>query len=102
MFQGDVNAAEALIEQVMPGAGTISTFNVRLNAAPGGSTSYTFLIRRNNADTAVTCTITGSATSCADDVNSAGFLAGDLVSVRVAPSGGPSPRQMRWTARFTP
>jgi hypothetical protein len=101
-FDSNVDVAESAVDQAMPGAGTISSLYVRLSAAPGAGTSYAFFVRRNGVDTALTCTVSGTAMGCSDLVNSVAFSAGDLISVRSAPTSNPAARTMRWTATFAP
>jgi hypothetical protein len=73
---------------VMPIAGKIENLAVNIGTAPGGSKSWTFIIRKNGGDTGVTCLMTGggSNTSCADSTHIAEFSAGDLISLRIHPS----------------
>jgi hypothetical protein len=102
-----VNAStvEAEAQSPIPLGGTISKLYIRLNAAAGpGATSYTFTVRKNGADTGVTCTATGAATSCTDLTNNAVFVAGDLLSISVVPSAtDPTDHlDVRWAAVFTP
>lgn len=75
---------------------------MQLNGTPGSSDSYAFTVRRNGADTAVTCTVSGSASSCVDTSNSVAFAADDTISIKVTPTGTPSARRMGWTGKFVP
>lgn len=95
-------AQESQCEQTMPVAGTVSQFRIRLDLAPTGQ--YIFTVRKNGANTTVTCTITEASASnvCADLANSVSFDAGDRIAIQSAPSSTPGTRQMRWTAQFTP
>jgi hypothetical protein len=102
MFNAGVSATESETQQFMPVAGTISEFYVNLDGSPGSGNSYTFVVRKNGADTPVTCTISGTDTTGYDLTNSVDFDAGDLISVRVTPFSNPTARSMRWTAKFTP
>ena len=63
-------------------------------------TSWTFTVRKNAVDTAVTCTISGSDTYCTDTTNSAAFSATDLLSLSVVPSGVPVGAAVGWVANF--
>jgi hypothetical protein len=104
-FNSSLNATETLASVVFPVAGTLSNFDVRLDGAVGNAATrmYTFNIRINGVDVSMpTCQIIGTtATTCSDAVTSVTVNAGDLVSVRVVPSGTPTARAMRWTARFS-
>ena len=58
---------------VIPDAGTVSALRVVLTASPGNppAKSYTFTIRKDTGGgpvaTALTCTISGTSTSCSDN-----------------------------------
>lgn len=57
---------ENTVTNVVPVAGTFDDFRVLINTAPGGAASYVFTLRDNSQNTALTCTITGVATTCSD------------------------------------
>jgi hypothetical protein len=101
-FEGHADSSESIVEQSVPAAGSISRLFVKLTSGPGAGASYTFFVRKSGADTALACTISGTAATCSDLVNSVSFAAGDLLSVRVQPTGGPAGREMRWMAVFGP
>ena len=103
--QNDVS--EANVIQIMPSAGTLSHFYVRLNENPSskGTGSYTFTVRKNGVDTAVTCLIgTGGVDPLGltgkDIVNSVSYVEGDTISIKVTPTDNPTPVAMSWTARY--
>jgi hypothetical protein len=77
-------------------SGNLKNFAVALNVAPGGGTSYAFTVRVNGVDTAITCTISGAAKTCADSVDSAAISINDLVSIKSVPSGGPATTAAVW------
>ena len=100
----NVNANESAVDQVMTVAGLLSDLYVRLDGSPGGTSSYTFTVRKNGLDATLTCAISGASTSCSDTnpANSVSFSAGDLISVKSVPSAtNPTARSMRWTAKFS-
>ena len=102
---GIADATEAQVQQEMTVAGTLSQLRIRLSAAAGGgTTSYTFNVRRNGVNTGVTCTATGAATSCSDTTNSIAFSAGDRISIQAVPSATPPTDnlEVRWTAKYQP
>ena len=105
-YMGAFNAGRSR-EQVdvrlpIPADGTIANFYVTLSGAPGTGKSWTFVVQNGATDTDVTCTIQGSATSCTDVTNSATFLAGDQLSIRVTGLGNPTQRIAQWTGLFLP
>jgi hypothetical protein len=77
----------------MPNAGTVANLYVRINRAPEEG-QWEFTIMNGAAPTAVSCTIAEEQTECADTANSAVFAAGDLISIRSTPTGGP--HQIEW------
>jgi hypothetical protein len=102
VFSSNSNATEAAVNVVFPVAGILTNLDVRLDGTPGASRSYAFNVRIGGVDAGnPACTITGSSTSCADAVTSVAIPAGSLVSIRVVPSGTPTGRTMRWSARFS-
>ena len=104
-FFSHVNANENAVSQVMTIPGELSYLYIALNSSPGGTNSYTFTVRKNGLDTVLSCIIIGSATSCMDidPAHSVTFDAGDLISIKAAPSSpAPAARTMRWTAKFAP
>ena len=96
------SGTESEVTQVMPVGGTLSRFSVLLNGTPGGTNSYAFTVRKNGADTTLTCTITGSAVSCADSSHSVSFETDDTISIKASPTGGPNARRMGWVGKFVP
>lgn len=62
-------------------SGTARKLVVNLTAAPGAGGSATITIRKNRANTSLTCTVSGTDTTCSDTVNSVTFSDGDLLSI---------------------
>jgi hypothetical protein len=103
MFESNRSQVENENQQFMPVAGTVSNFYVILNGSPGNNHWYTFVVRKNGADTPVTCTIAGTNTTGSDLTHSVSFAAGDYISIMVTPSAAnPTGRVMLWTAKFWP
>jgi len=103
MFESNRSQVENENQQFMPVAGTVSNFYVILNGSPGTNHWYTFVVRKNGANTPVTCTISGAATTGSDLTDSVSFAAGDYISIMVTPSAAnPTGRLMLWTAQFSP
>jgi hypothetical protein len=68
--------------------GTIRNLYVKLDVAPGAGTSRVFTVRKNGADQALTCTISGAGTTqCNDTTNSFAVVAGDRICVECVPVG---------------
>lgn len=71
----------------VPRAGTVQTLYVEASSGHGsGDNVYT--LRKNGSDQAVTCTITGAATTCSDLTHNFAVAAGDLLSVKVVTASG--------------
>jgi hypothetical protein len=94
---------ESSVQMVVPVAGSVSNLAVNIGTAPGGGKSWTFTIRKNGNDTAVTCSMIGggSNTSC-NSAESVAFGVGDLLSLEVHPVGGPANwGSARWSVKLT-
>jgi hypothetical protein len=103
MFAADISNIEARVQNIMPTAGTVKNFYAFVENAPGAGASWTFTVRKNGANTALGCQISGAATqTCSDTTDSVSFVAGDLISVIVTSAGGPTNARGQWTATFTP
>ena len=85
----------------MPASGTVQELHATVNQALGAG-SIVFTVRKNGASTPVTCTITGTATSCADPTHAVGFATGDLISVEMTETAVPAMTVAGWTSQFTP
>ncbi len=85
MFATNLNANEAIVQNIIPAAGTVKNFFALVETAPQAGRSWTFTVRKNGADTAVTCTIVGDGVlrTCSDTVNTAAFVSGDLIAIRI-------------------
>jgi hypothetical protein len=76
--------------QVPVSSGTASKLVVAVSDPLEAGESVTIVIRRNAANTAITCTIPAGSSSCSDLVNSQAFNDGDLLSIRYDEVNGPS------------
>jgi hypothetical protein len=94
------NATEGNRDTVIPHALTLDQLRVVLTTAPGSGKSYAFTVMKNGAATALTCTVSGTATSAQDLANTVSFAAGDTISLRAVPSGTPTaPGGTSWSIR---
>ena len=73
-------------------SGTASKMILRLPAALGATETATLTLRKNGADTLLTCTIPGSGTSCSDTTDTVTFADGDLLSIRYNETNAPNAR----------
>jgi hypothetical protein len=85
------SGTEANVSVPLP-SGTASKLLVNLTAAPGAAGSATISIRKNGGNTALTCTVSGSATTCTDTTNSVTFSDGDLLSIHYTEAGAAAAR----------
>ena len=80
--------------------GTIQSLRVTVNVAPGAGTSYQFTVRQNATDTALTCSIADSSTSCTDSSSTVAVVGGDLLSLEASPANTPASVTVLWTVVF--
>lgn len=84
------SSAEAQVQQVVSEPGTARAFQIESDTAPGTGKSLVYTLRKNAIDTALTCTISNTATSCSDTTNTADIVAGDLLTIQATDTGGSS------------
>ncbi|MCK1693740.1 host specificity factor TipJ family phage tail protein [Bradyrhizobium sp. 144] len=82
-------ASEASAQISMP-ACTVSRLDAAPLLPPGGTETFVYTLRKNNADTAITCTVTGSAVSASDAAHTVAFTAGDNADIKVVVSSAAS------------
>jgi len=84
-------STEDNFRQVVPTAGTIKNFYVKLNIDPGTAPdAYRLTLRKNGISQVLTVTITADATTGNDLVNSFAVVPGDILTMMVEPLNGPS------------
>jgi hypothetical protein len=81
------STTETNVDLASPASATVKNFTVQLSSAPGTGNSIAFTWRDNATSTAVTCTISGSATSCSDLTHSFTASAGDLLDIQAVTAG---------------
>lgn len=86
----DTSGTEVQRQIVAPTGGAISSMYIVLTTAPGVGNSRIYTLRKNGADTALTVTITGAATTGNLTGTSVSVAAGDLLSISVAITGTPA------------
>lgn len=96
-----VNATETAVSFPIPFACTISKLYVAVSTAPTAGKSWAFTVRKNAADTAVTCSVADAAIAGSDTSNSVAFAAGDLFAIESTPTGTPTAGNMTWAVRVT-
>jgi hypothetical protein len=76
----NTSGTEATVSVPLP-SGRASKLVVNLTVAPGVGGSATITIRKNGANTGLTCTVSGTLATCANTVSSVTFSDGDLLSI---------------------
>lgn len=81
MGQNQLN--EGNVEGSVPYNGTLKNLYItEAIATPGVGQSHTFTVRVANADTAITCQISGANTTCNDTSHTAAVTAGQFISIK--------------------
>jgi hypothetical protein len=91
LVYGDQDTSEANTQIVITKDSVISNLTVRLTAAPGGTTSRTFTLRLNGANTALSVTITGAATTGSNTVDTVSVTQFDRIALLHTRSAPPFP-----------
>lgn len=81
------SGTESTVANTMPGSFTISKLSVTVVSAPGVGNTRTFTIMKNGSPTSVAVTLSGTATTGTDAVNTESFVAGDTISMRATLTG---------------
>lgn len=77
---------------------SLSDLRVKVLVAPGAGKSWTFTVRKNGADTSLTCTISGTDTEGYDTLHLVEFAKGDYATIGIVPAGTPAdPEMMAWS-----
>lgn len=102
------STSEPAIQEVLSAGGKVSNLRIYLTGSPGSGDSYTFTVRRDPAgasppvNTGITCTVSGSSTTCEDTKDSQTFAAGEAISIAASKSGNPTSRAMYFRLDFQP
>lgn len=93
---------EGTVEQTLPIAANVANLNIRLNNGTIHGI-LTFTLRKNEADTAVTCTIDTAPGTCSDTAHTVSYTAGETIDVQVTSNSQTTTQiQATWTATLTP
>lgn len=85
-----VATSDSSVRNVSSVEGFFESLKVNASVAPGSGKSYTITIQKNGSDTAITCQIADTATTCKDFNNISAIAVGDNFSAKVTPSGTPA------------
>ena len=72
--------SESVTQGRMATAGRLQNLSLWCQAAPGGTGTYTFTLRRNGANTALSCAVSGAAQTC-QSAAAVDYNAGDLLNL---------------------
>ena len=86
------STTEANVQALSPISATFGSLNIRLSGSPGSGKSFLFTLRKNGADTTLTCTVADTNTTCSDTTHTVSMAPGDVFSVSSVPSGTPTAR----------
>jgi len=80
-----LNTNEASVTTTLTAAqaGTYTGMAITQGGNSPGGTNFTYFLRKNGANTAITCTVLAGVGTCSDATNSASFSAGDTIDVSV-------------------
>ena len=82
--------------------GTLSNLTITLSGTPssgGGTQTYAVAVMVDGAASALTCTVGDASTTCTTS-GSITLTSGQLVNVRITPSGPPSARTATWSSTY--
>ena len=92
---------EIVIAFFAPVAGTLSNLICYCNTAPGGSETVVITVRKNEVDTAITATLTGSDISAFDIIHLANIGSGDKITFKSVTSSGCAAKDLFVSLLFT-
>ena len=88
-----LSATETDVSMPALSSGTLRRLFVRVSADPANGVltqSYAFTVRKNEADTTLTCTISEGAVQASDTSNTVAVTAGDRLAIKAVPSNTPT------------
>jgi hypothetical protein len=87
------SGTEAAVKQPAAVAMIVNKLYVITATAPGGTETQVWTLRKNGADTAITCTITGAATTANDTAHSVSFVPTDTIDLKLVMSAAAATTQ---------
>lgn len=92
---------ESVVFRVCPSSGKIKNLRVVLETSPGSGKSWAFTLMVDSVASALTVTISDSATIGSDLSNQVSVTAGQVVTIRAIPTGTPTQPVIGFTTIFT-
>lgn len=96
------STTESAVYGPVASAGVFKNLYVKLSGSPGSGKSYAFALMVNGSPSALTTTISDAATTGNDTTHTVSVAAGDIVSMRVTPSGTPTAVRPSFSMSFDP
>lgn len=94
------NATEANVEGQVPIAGAVRNLSVFTQPAPGSGQSVTVTFRLNSADTAITCTVSGTNNTCTDVAHSLSVPSGSGIDLKLTSTATAAAENIYWGIEF--
>jgi hypothetical protein len=97
------STAAASVSQVqvpVAAAGTVSNLRFNLSTNIAASSSVTYTLNLNGTDTALTCTIAASTSTCSDLTHSFAIVPGDLLALKISFTGSPGTPQQPYSVKI--
>lgn len=98
----NMSTTETFKNSTIPTTGVISDLYVWLPSAPTSGKSWTTVLRVNGVDTALSAVVADAATTGNDTTNKISVYPGDVVGLRMTPSGTPTAIAPMYSVSFTP
>lgn len=80
-----LNTNEASVQTTLSAAqaGTYGAMTITQSAASPAGTTFTYTLRKNGGNTAITCGVGAGVATCSDTTHTASYVAGDTIDVQV-------------------
>lgn len=76
-------------QNIVPNQCSTAKLYIQLGTAPGSGNSYTYTLRNAGANTVLSCTVSGTNTTC-NDSQTLSIAAGSLIDLQTVAGGTPS------------
>ncbi len=86
-YPGTSQVSNSVVQIRIPSAAVMKSLSVQVQTAPGAGKTTVITIQKNGIDTALVLTLADAETTKANDTDSVGFAAGDMLSVKVVNDG---------------
>ncbi len=83
-----ISTTESFVNSPVAQPMTVNKMQAVTGTAPGPGQSQVWTLRKNGADTAITCTISDTNVAASDTAHSVSFVPGDKVDIKIVMSAG--------------